>query len=185
VRSFFTVIKGTPPARRAVRPRPGSGHGRKVHRRKRWTGEGSRRRRPGAAGLAVGGRRPRPAALALGTHGAGRRRSAVPPHPPARRSPPSRTPVTAPARAAGPSSRAGRSCRRESSLSRALRPTASASLATQGQTLDSEPPRQDPAPAGRTEKVQNPALLGVLSAAAVLLRSRGTYGEAKNSSKAA
>jgi hypothetical protein len=51
-----------------------------------------------------------------------------PPHRPPSGPPPSRILVTVPARAVGPSSTRRASCRRESSLSRALRPAAFASL---------------------------------------------------------
>jgi hypothetical protein len=115
----------------------------RIHRGRRWTSEGS------ATGSWVGGepRRwwaaARPAALALGTHGAGRRRSAIPPHPPSGGSRRHAPPVTAPAEAARPSSCARRPCRRESSQPRALRPATSASPAMQGQAPDCELPRQD------------------------------------------
>jgi hypothetical protein len=110
-------------------PLPGSGRERIGHQGQ----PAGQARAPAMGGWAGGEPRrwwaaARPAALALGTHGAGRRRSAVPPHPPPagpRRHAPQ---LTAPAKAAGPSSRAGRSCRRESPLSRALRPAAFASL---------------------------------------------------------
>jgi hypothetical protein len=84
-----------------------------------------------------------PAASSVGTH----RRGPLP-APPLPRTchqpgyPPLRTLVTAPAGGRTVLPRQA-SCRRESSQSRALRPTASASPATQGQTLDCELPRQD------------------------------------------
>jgi hypothetical protein len=77
---------------------------------KRWTSGGSRHRRLGSpAGLAAGGRAARARCLSVGDARRGpppQRRS---PHPPPCRSSPSRTPLAAPVRAAGPSSRAGRS----------------------------------------------------------------------------
>jgi hypothetical protein len=109
VRTFFTVsFKGTPSARRAVWPRPGSCSGRGgtrgcVERSGECRAVGGRgcgeSRRCGAAAL--------PAASALGTHGAGRCRSAVTPHPSPAWPPAVTHSVAAPARAAGPSSRAG------------------------------------------------------------------------------
>ena len=98
-------VNGTPSARRAVRPWPGSaGTGARSTQGQRWT-----RRVPAASGGAGGESRRWWAAaqarcLSVGTHGTGRRRSAVPPHPPPggpRRHAPL---VSAPARAAGPSS---------------------------------------------------------------------------------
>jgi hypothetical protein len=120
-------------------------------------GPGGRRRRLGLRGsLAVVRRQRGPPPQRRGA-----RRGPLPPRrspAPATRPghPPSRTPVAAPAQAAGPSSRAGRFCRRESSQSRALRPTASASLAAQAQTLDSEHPRQEPAPIGEDGQSGSP-----------------------------
>ena len=141
--------------RRAGPPGPGRapGMGARLTEEERWTGEGGPA--VGAWGcwgsLAAGGRRPGPAALALGTHGAGRRRSAVPPHPPpggARRYVPrgSRLPERP-----GRPPRAGRCCRRERLP---VKGAAACGLRVpplrSGQTPDRELPRQDPAPAGRT-----------------------------------
>jgi hypothetical protein len=95
----------------------------------RWTGEGSRRRRPGVEGES---RRWWAAAQARCLSVGDARRGPPPqrrsPAPAARRSPPPRILVTVPARAARPSSTRRASCRRESSLSRTLRPAALASL---------------------------------------------------------
>jgi hypothetical protein len=119
----------------------------------RWTDKGSRRRRLGLAGsLAAGGRRPRPAALALGTHGAGRRRSAVPPHPP-----PAVPAVTHPGDRACQSGWAvlhapGILSPRKFAVKGATACGLRVPPLRSGQTPDSELPRQDPAPAGRTGK---------------------------------
>ena len=87
---------------RAAQPQPGSGHGRGI------TGGSAGRAsvRPWMAGVQgvwplVGGGPAR--CLSVGTHGVGRRRSAVPPHPPPA-GPAVTHPADAPARAAGPSS---------------------------------------------------------------------------------
>jgi hypothetical protein len=108
-----------------------------------------------AGSLAAGGRRPRPAALALGTHGAGRRRRAVPPHPPPGGPRGHASRLIAPARAAGPSSPRRASCRRGSSQSRA-RPYGRVPPLRSGQAPDSELPRQDPAPAGEDGREPGP-----------------------------
>ena len=108
VSNIYTAINGTPSARRAVRPWPGSEHGRRVHPGRAL----DRRGIPAAGGWGRRGVSPLGAAaqarcLSVGTHGAGRRRSAVPPHPPPggpRRHAP---PVDGARGAAGPSSRAG------------------------------------------------------------------------------
>src|SRR5215813_3454337 len=82
VMNIYTAIKGTPSARRAAQPgqAPGMAQGSPTR------SVGQTGVPPWADGLAGEsrrwGRRPGPAALALGTHGAGRRRSAVTPHPP-------------------------------------------------------------------------------------------------------
>ena len=130
VRSFFTVIKGTPSARRAVRPQPGL-----MQRRGRtW-------------GVALGNREvPRRSWLKSrgGSPSLGRQLGPLPQRGDARRWPlPQRrspAPATGPAtrRHAVPGDRTCKSrravlprracCRRESSQSRALRPAASASL---------------------------------------------------------
>jgi len=76
-------------ARQTAWPQPGWGQERRDHRGAALDSRGFRSRRPGGAGRES--RRcwaaARPAAFALGTHGAGRRRSAVPPHPPPARPP--------------------------------------------------------------------------------------------------
>jgi hypothetical protein len=80
--SSSSVFKGTPSARRAVRPQPGFMHGHRAHQGRRWASEGFRRRRLGLAGESRrwGGSVAR--CLSVGTHGAGDCRRAVPPHPP-------------------------------------------------------------------------------------------------------
>ncbi len=150
VRTFFTVIKGTPSARQASGPRPGSCGRRGQHAGSALDGRGCR---------AVGGwgREGTPAvaggslACRLSTRRRTARAAAAAPlprtcHPPGcpRHAPRwprlQEPPWVLPRRAC---------CRRESPPSRALRPAASASLASQVQTLDGGLPRQDWALAGR------------------------------------
>ena len=127
--NYLYVLNGTPSARRAVRPWPGSEHGRRVHPGRAL----DRRGVPAAGGWGRRGVSPLGAAaqarcLSVGTHGAGRRPQRRSPAPTARRFPA----VTHPG---WPRLRSRRAvlprracCRRGSSLSRALRPAASASL---------------------------------------------------------
>ena len=90
----------------------------------------------------------RPAAFALGTHGAGRRRSAVPPHPPPgspRRHAPRLTALAEPSgRPSAPGMLSPRKLPVKGTAYGRVPPLRS------GQTLDGELPRQKPAPVRRT-----------------------------------
>ena len=155
--NISNVLNGTPSARRAVRPwpapsmgagfTPGRALGSRGGSRRRRLGSPGKSRRWGAAAQAR--------CLSVGTHGAGRRRSAVPPHPPPggpRRHAPQLTVLAEPPAA----SRAGRSCRRESSQSRA-RPTATSLRSDPGRPLTRASPART-APARRTGKGRKAAL---------------------------
>ena len=157
--NFLYVLNGTPSAPRAVRPWAGSEHGRRVH-----PGRALDRRGVPAAGdwgwrgsLAAGGGGPGPL-LSVGTHGAGRRRSAVPPHPPpgsSRRHAPRLTALAEPSgRPPAPGMLLPRKLPVKGAAACGLRVPPLRS----GQTPDSELPRQDQALAGRTgEDAEYPA----------------------------
>lgn len=132
--------------RRAAQADPGRAPGMSAESPKGRAGQSSvPPRRAGLTGVSplVGGGPAR--CLSVGAHGAGRRRSAVPPHPPSagpRRDAPR---LTAPARAAGPSSP------RRAILPPRKPPVKGAPGGRvpplhSAQTLDSELPRHDPAP---------------------------------------
>jgi hypothetical protein len=151
VKTFFTV-NSRARLRRAGPSGPGRalGHGRVDHQGECVKQPGPRRWRPGVAGES---RRCEAAAWPAASSAAAHRRGPLPPRryptPATWRSPPSRTLVTAPARAGGPSSSRRASCRRESSQSRALPAVASLRFAP-GRRLTAIFHGKEPAPVGRT-----------------------------------
>jgi hypothetical protein len=150
--NYLYVFKGTPSARQAVRPGRARAGGAEARGEIALDdSEVPRRRRLGSRGslAVVGGSLAR--CLSVGTHGAGRCRSAVPPHPPPTRPPAVTHPrwprlQELPGRPPAPGMLPPGKLPVKGTAYGRVPPLRS------GQTPDSELPRQDQALAGRTGK---------------------------------